>query len=588
MTKNQSEMNQNLITNRLTFLTSILILFLFTNSCQRKSITKIKNDERPFIMCSTPVDDSAWYDSDLKAPLFKDLGKHTFPINTGKKKVQRYFDQGLILAYGFNHAEAARSFYFASKLEPTCAMAHWGYAYTLGPNYNAGMAAGNYAKAYKAIQNALRISKVTGSEKEKFMIQALATRYPKEPVENRFEIDSLYALEMEKLHSTFPKDPDIATLYAESLLNLHPWNLWEENGNPKPWTPKILDLLESTRTQFPNHPGAHHFYIHAIEASKTPEKGLVSARALDSGLTPGAGHLMHMPSHIYIRTGDYHSGSLSNLAAIEADSSYITSCRAQGAYPLIYHPHNEHFLAATATLEGNRNWAIKSAEQMSNSISRELIKQPGWALLQHFYTIPYHIYVKFGEWDKILTMNELDTFVLYPEIIKEYAKGMAYLGKKELNLAKIQLQRVQKLALNPELEDISLGANSVKAIVDIAELVLKGEISSFEGHKDEAIQILREAVSKEDALNYIEPPDWFFSVRHNLGNILLQEKRYTEAVEIYKEDLQHFKKNGWALSGLIEAYKALGQEDQLQTTIEMFEEAWQYSDIRLVGSKVQL
>jgi len=384
----------------------------------------------------------------------------------------------------------------------------------------------------------------------------------------------------------YPEHADVGALYAESLLNLHPWNLWNEDGTPKDWTPRILEALENLINLHPNHPGIHHFYIHAIEASKTPEKGLASAKALDSGIVPGAGHLMHMPSHIYIRTGDYHEGSLANIAAIESDSFYITACRAQGAYPLIYHPHNEHFLAATATLEGNKEWAIQAAEQMSTSISKQLMEKPEWGVLQHFYTIPYHIYVKFGEYDRILNMPTLDTTIIYPEIIKTYAFGMAYLGRDDLNKAQEFLTTIKELRKDPKLEKVSMGPNSVAAIAEIAELVLEGELYAQMGKSKLAIDVLREAVKKEDQLAYIEPPDWFFSVRHNLGQLYLDLGMYNDAKQVYEEDLARLPKNGWSLSGLKYVYKAQNNEIAYKEIASSFDKSWEHASVELIGSKI--
>src|SRR5690606_21971723 len=278
------------------------------------------------------------------------------PISTNDTLVQRYFNQGLALAYAFNHAEAARSFYYATKLDPKCAMAFWGFAYVLGPNYNAGMEDDNYERAYDAIQTAKTLSN-TATQKEKELINVMALRYSAVPPEDRNALDVSYSNAMKQLYLQYPTDTEISALYAESLMNLHPWDLNDKDGTEKPWTIEIVSLLEKLMAQTPKHPGAHHFYIHAVEASTSPERSNASAKMFDDGLVSGSGHLLHMPSHTYIRTGEYHKGSLSNIAAIKADSAYVTTCHAQGAYPLAYYPHNYHFLAATATLEGNSNWA---------------------------------------------------------------------------------------------------------------------------------------------------------------------------------------------------------------------------------------
>lgn len=305
---------------------------------------------------STQTTDNEWYLSGKKAPMFKGLEGIDFKISTASEEVQAYFNQGMMLSYAFNHAEAARSFYEAGRLDSTCAMAHWGYAYVLGPNYNAAMEDGNYPPAYEASLKALSLSK-NCTPLEVSLIHALTTRYEAKAPVDRTHLDVAYAAAMKKVYEQYPSDPDIGALYAESLMDLHPWDLYEkQTKKPKAWTPELVSVLEHLIETHPMHPGAHHFYIHALESSVTPEKALPSASLLDT-LVPGAGHLVHMPSHIYINTGDYHLGTLANLRAVEVDSVYTTACHAQGVYPLTLYPHNYHFLAATASLEGNSQLA---------------------------------------------------------------------------------------------------------------------------------------------------------------------------------------------------------------------------------------
>jgi hypothetical protein len=333
-------------------------------------------------------------------------------------------------------------------------MCYWGFAYVLGPNYNAGMEPDNYSRAYAAVQKAKELS-ANATEKERALINALARRYVAEPIEDRRDLDVDYSEAMKDLYKKYDEDPEIAALYAESVMDLYPWNLYDKDGEPKEWTPTVLMLLEKVMKDYPDHPGAHHFYIHATEASKNPEKALVSAKKFDDGLVPGAGHLVHMPSHTYIQTGDYHKGSLANLKAVEVDSAYVTTCHAQGVYPLAYYPHNYHFLAATATLEGNKDWALMGAEKLAERIHPEIMKEPAWTTLQHFYMIPYFVEVKFGEWDKILN-RELQDSLLYPEAISRYARGMAYLGKKDISKAKGELQKLEVLAQDERLKEMTI------------------------------------------------------------------------------------------------------------------------------------
>ena len=495
-----------------------------------------------------------WEYSEIEAPLFSGLGDHEFPVTTNNQLVQRYFNQGLTLAYGFNHAEAARSFYYASELDRECAMAYWGYAYVLGPNYNAAMDAENYPKAYYAIQKAISLTDKC-TPKEAALIQALSKRYVKEPVDDRLSLDEDYAHAMQKVFGEFPNDPDVGTLYAESLMNLHPWDLWETNGNPKPWTPEILTTLEKVIKLNPKHHGAHHFYIHAVEASGEPEKGYGSAQLYDEGLVPAAGHLVHMPSHIYIRTGDYHKGTLSNIQAVKADSLYTTACHAQGMYPLAYYPHNYHFLAATATLEGNKKWGVEAAQKINQQVDKQRMKEPGWGTLQHYYSIPYYVYVKFGMWKEILQLQNEEPGLEYPAAILAYARGMAHLGLNDLQSAKIELTKLEKYAADTKFKEITIwDINTTYDLINIAADVLKAEILASENNFEESIALLRQAIKIEDNLNYNEPPDWFFSVRHNLGSIQIEAKKYNDAIQTFQEDLKTFPKNGWALHGLKKAY----------------------------------
>lgn len=565
-----------------------VILAFMTGGC--KSVNKKTTNNLPVnqFICNFVPTDSKWYQTDNKAPLFEGLDVINFPISTSNELVQKYFNQGMVLAYGFNHAEAARSFYYASRLDPACAMAYWGYAYVLGPNYNAGMEIDNYERAYEAIQKAIILSKNNTSPKEMALINALSKRYVKEPVEDRKQLDVAYSMAMGEVFKQFPQDADIGTLYAESLMNLHPWDLFDKKGQAKEWTPEIIAALDQVLKINPKHCGAHHFYMHAIEASSEPEKGLYSARLFDEGLVPAAGHLLHMPSHIYIRTGDYHKGTLSNIQAIKKDSAYVSVCNAQGAYPLSYYPHNYHFMAATATLEGNSYWAILAAKKTAEHANRQLMKEPGWGTLQHYYTIPYYVYVKFGKWKEILEMNNQDTSLRYPEAIRHYARGMAYLGMNDLPNSKRELKFLEKYANDESLKKITIwNINSMYDLLQIAKRVLKAEIMASQAQYDESIALLKEAVEKEDKLNYNEPPDWFFSVRHHLGAVQNEAERYRDAITTFEEDLYRLPKNGWAYHGMKLAYTKLNDVDQLKQIEQKLANSWATADIELTNSRIK-
>lgn len=560
-------------------------LLLFAISCKKQPkenkdlITEKKVSSK--YACVPQVTDAEWYKKDNIAPLLSGLDAVDYPITTNDTLVQRYFNQGMTLAYGFNHAEAARSFYYATKLDPESAMAFFGYAYVLGPNYNAGMEDDNYERAYEAIQTAIKLSD-NGTEKEKDFINAMALRYAPKPPEDRTELDSKYSVAMKRLYKKYPEDTEISALYAESLMNLHPWDLNEKDGTEKPWTIEIVALLEKLIEHNPNHPGAHHFYIHAVEASSTPERSNKSAKAFDDGLVSGSGHLLHMPSHTYIRTGEYHKGTLANIAAVEADSTYVTTCHAQGAYPLAYYPHNYHFMAATATLEGNSHWAMVGANKVSEHVHPELMKEPGWGTLQHYYITPYNVAVKFKMWDNILNMKLETSDLNYVKAIRHYAEGMAHLGKGDQPKAKKKLIQLKELAKDESLKEITIWEiNSVYDLVVIASKVLEAEIWTSEGDYNTSIILLKEAVVMEDALNYNEPPDWFFSIRHHLGEAQINAELYNDAIVTYKEDLKRLPKNGWSHHGLKLAYNKLNDSKNESKMEQLIKKSWVDADFEI-------
>ena len=560
-------------------------LMLF--ACTKKS-TYVQDISAPSPMrCAPQLSDADWYSQNTPAPLFKGFDLLSYPITTKSSDAQKYFNQGLLLAYAFNHAEAARSFFHATRLDSTCAMCHWGYAFVLGPNYNAGMDPGHYERAYAAMEKA-NANAASCTPKEKALIHAMTQRYTKEPPEDRRLLDSAFMEAMKLIHKQYPDDVDVAAIYAESLMDMHPWDLWDKQGRAKPWTPEIIKAIEVAITTNPNHPGGHHYYIHALEASNTPEMALASAKKFDDGLVPGAGHLVHMPSHIYINTGDYHLGSVGNINALKQDSTYVTQCHAQGAYPLAYYPHNYHFLAATATLEGRSDWAIMAANKMKDHVNHKGMLIPDLATLQHYYAIPYFVNVKFGKWDDILKAPPLDSSLLYPMAIRHYARGMAYVSKKDFEKANLELASLKEIGKMDTLKVLTIWAiNTLASVTDIAQKVLEGEILAATGKTDESIKLLTEAIALEDQLNYDEPPDWFFSVRHHLGAVLLQSGKPEEAIRVYLDDLKTFPKNGWALSGLMQAYKDTKQMEKATETEAKFKEAWAHADVKLTASKVQ-
>lgn len=519
------------------------------------------------------------------APLLKGLGNYHFPVTTKEPQAQLFFDQGIRLYYAFNHMEAYRSFLEASRIDPSCAMSYWGQALSLGPNINAPMDAADISKVVEAGQKARSLAALV-TPREQAYIAAIATRYAAGATENRQHLDEAYAAAMQQLHRQYPKDLDAAALYAESIMDLHPWEYWQKNGQPQPWTPEILQLLETVLQKDKDHPGANHFYIHAVEASSQPEKAMASARRLPA-LLPGAGHLVHMPSHIYIRTGMYHDGTLVNEASIKADQAYINQCNSQGLYALFYHPHNYHFLWACATLEGRSGLALEAATTLAGKVDTPLMRGPFGFVVQYLYASPLFAKVRFGKWDELLQTPSPDKGLVFVTAIWHYARGIAYVRKDRLREAEQDRQSILALMKDTSLPHIRVGArNTPEAVMAIAEKILAGEIAARKKDHANAIAVLTEAVKMEDDLNYTEPADWPNPVREILGAVLLEAGQYSDAEKCYEEELQLLPENGWALIGL---YKSLKAQNRLQDAVEVmdrFDRAFSRADIKLNASRI--
>jgi tetratricopeptide (TPR) repeat protein len=566
-----------------------LYFIFFLQSCKQPD-NKLTPPESGILVrdeywCVPEIQDKAWYTSGKKAPLFSGLEGINFPITTKSAEARQYFNQGLMLSYGFNHAEAARSFYEACKIDSTCAMAWWGFAYVLGPNYNAGMETDNFQRAYDAAQKAKKLSS-SCTRKEKDLIEALTYRYSKDDKASRPVLDSIYASKMRSVFKKHSDDADVAALFAESLMDLHPWNLFKKDGTPQPWTPEIIGVLELALQKNPSHAGAHHFYVHAVEMSQHAGKAQKSADLLRN-LVPGSGHLLHMPSHTDIRTGNYHQGVLANINAVMVDSLYTEACHAQGAYPLAYYPHNYHFLAACATLCGESKNALLGANQTMLHANKKLMQDPAWATLQHYATIPLYVQVKLGLWKDIQNTPEPEMALKYPRVIWHYARGMAALSQDKTSKAKKELKAMQEILQDTTMKQLTIWyINNLYDISMIALNTLEGEIYAKERNYSMAIKALKEAIAFEDALNYNEPPDWFFSTRHNLGAVLIEAADFREAVKVYEEDLKTYPENGWALIGLMNAYEKLGEEIKHNETRDRFNRAWNHADIRISTSRI--
>ncbi|HET7587631.1 MAG TPA: hypothetical protein VFL45_06075 [Gammaproteobacteria bacterium] len=516
-------------------------------------------------------------------PFLRGLGDHHHPITTSVPTAQRYFDQGLILAFGFNHAEALRSFRAAQQLDPDCAMCYWGEALVLGPNINAAMDPADNPQAYAALQKAL-MNADGASERERAYIQALTARYAPQAPEDRAPLDRAYAEAMRQVASRYPEDLDAQVLYAEALMDTTPWHYWQPDGKPTPATKKVLAVLNAVLKQNPAHPMANHLYIHAVEDGH-PEWGLDAAKRLET-LVPGIGHLVHMPSHIYIRTGDYHSATLTNQHAIDADRKYLAQVNTQGGYRLVYVPHNYHFLWASATLEGRSHLAIQAARDMSAAVDTGKMRQPGLTSLQHYWITPLYALVRFGRWDRIMAWPEPADDLVYPRGVWHYARGMALTRKDKIDGARRELAALKAVIDDPRLAQITVwGINSGRHILRIARHALAGELAAATGDYPSAIGSLKQAVKLEDALNYDEPPTWHYPTRQSLGAVLLKAGRAAEAAEIYRQDLDVFPKNGWSLYGLLQAMRRQGKEKKARDVAARFRQAWQYADVTLTASR---
>lgn len=569
-------------------LTYILWFGIVLCSCkQKRESTKENNQPNTTSIptCAPEVTDKLWYSSGKKAPLLSGLAGLHYAVSTKNTEAQQYFDQGLMLSFGFNHAEAARSFYEAARQDSTCAMCWWGFAYVLGPNYNGGMEPDNFTRAYNATQKAKSLA-APCTPKEKDLIEALTHRYTNDTTLARSVLDLSFAVAMRKVYKKYPDDVTIASLFAESLMDLHPWNLFKKDGEIQPWTPEILTVLEKGLKNNPKHAGINHFYIHAVEMSLHAEKSVPSADLL-LDLVPGSGHLLHMPSHTYIRIGRYHDGVISNQKAVLTDSLYTVACHAQGVYPLAYYPHNYHFLAACATLGGESKNALIGANATAAHAHKKLFQEPGWGTLQHYYTIPWYVEVKLGLWDEIRRSPAPEKELKYPSVIWHYAQGMAMLSQSKSYEAKKHLAEIKTIMADTTLKALTIwGINSVFDLCQIASKTLEGEINAKEKKYATAISLLQEAIKMEDALNYNEPPDWFFSVRHHLGAVLIDDGKFQEAQKVYEKDLKNYPKNGWALKGLMNVYEKLGNTQKYNDTKKQFDEAWKHADIRILSSRI--
>ena len=506
------------------------------------------------------------------APLLHGIGPLHVPISTTSEQAQKYFDQGFTLMYGFNHHEAIRSFKEAARLDPTCGICWWGVALAYGPNINQPMEKDAVPLAWQALQTAQSL-RANENPREQAYIDAVAARYS-ESGDDRATLDRAYADAMAKLVAAYPDDLDAATLYAESLMDLMPWDYYQKDGTPKPETQIMLAQLERVMAKTMEHPGALHFYIHAVEATKAAKRGEPAADAL-ADLVPVAGHLVHMPSHLYLRVGRYHDAVVANELAAAADEDYIAQCNAQGFYPASYYPHNLHFMWYALAMEGQKQKSIEAARKMGEHVPPDFARSV--ADIQQYVPVPLYALVRFGEWNQIIAQPMPPDDMPLANALWRYGRGVAFAHLGRFDEANAELKVLQGAANLGATLPIQSKPEITNAMIAIATDLLVAAIANAHGDHPGEIAALERAVATQDSLQYMEPPYWFYPVRQSLGHAYLRAKRPADAQRVFEQDLVEFPANGWSLWGLAEAQAAQGQD--ASKTREAFKVAWQYADI---------
>ncbi len=503
--------------------------------------------------------------------LVNGLGDLHHPVSTHVPEAQKFFDQGLRFIYAFNHDEAARSFQHAAELDPKLAMAFWGVAEAVGPNYNDPADPDRYKHAHDAVQRAVDLS-AESSPSEQAYIQAMAKRFPADPNSDLKKAAEDYRDAMRQLVSQFPDDLDAATLFAEAGMNLHPWGLWHQDGTPEAGTEEIVATLESVLKRDPDHLGAIHYYIHTVEASNNPERALAGANKL-AALAPGAGHIVHMPAHIYIRTGDYDAAVKTNEKAAEVDRAYIKASGAQGIYPMMYYSHNLHFIAICGAMDGSYAEARKNADLLVANVGAHVKEMPP---LEGFMTIPMAVEIRFHHWNEILKMPAPDPAMKTASVFWHFGRGLALTGTGKLDEAEAEYKIVSEAeaATPPDVIFQMPINNKSKDILKIAEDVLGAKIAMAKKDTAGAISMLREAVAIQDTLKYGEPPDWFFPVRESLGGALLMTGDAPAAERVFREDLDRNPRNPRSLWGLRQALLQQKRDYDAGFVQKQFEASW--------------
>lgn len=558
-----------------------VLAVLVIAGCAEQKLGTISNDQ-----ASTESLDVLTLAERAGAPLFDGMGDYEMPITTEEQDAQRYFNQGMVLAFAFNHAESIRSFRAAQTLDPTCAMCFWGEALATGPNINVTskgkviMSAAEREAAFAALQKALAL-KDNATLREQAYIEALATRYNGDANSDREPLDRAWAQAMGSVAKQYPEDMTAASIYAESLMNTMPWNYWSDDGVAKPETSSVIESLDRVLAAEPEHPLALHLYIHALEASNDPSRAESAADRL-AHLVPGAGHLVHMPSHIYYRIGRYNDAAAANQRAADVDEAYIAACNAQGFYPALYYPHNIHFLWSAATMQGQSALSIESARRVVANVRVEQVQ--AFPTVEFFRTVPLLSLVRFAKWDDILQEPHPHEGFMFAKSVWHYARGIAYAAKGESVLATAELD-----ALMPLQDDISVRFLDSRdypgsLLVGIAIDLLRGEIAYRSGAFGEAITQFTSAVAKQDSLPYTEPPFWYYPSRQSLGAAMMASGDARGAEAVFRLDLEQYPHNGWSMFGLTQALRAQGKDGQADEVQMHFEKAWQFADVELTAA----
>jgi len=517
-------------------------------------------------------------DESRPARLLDGMGSLHHPISTSNQEAQQYFDQGLTLVYAFNHDEAVRSFRHAAELDPKAAMPWWGLALALGPNYNLDVDPEREKAAFDAIQKARALAS-SGAENERAYAEALAKRYSGDAKADLKKLAQDYAHAMGELARHYPDDPDAATIYAESMMDLNPWGLWKLDGTPaNNNTLTIISVLEDVLARYPDHVGANHYYIHAVEASPHPAWALRSAQLLPA-LVPNGGHLVHMPSHIYARVGDYDAAMKSNEAASAVDRAYIQAGAEHGVYSVMYYSHNLHFLAYAAMQEGNFAKAREAAEMVAENIRTRGQDMPE-TMTAGFSAYHIEVLARFNHWDEVLALPQPHSTT--PMLIKpwHFARGAAFAATGKLDDAAKE-QKELEAGLQQIPDNLSGGFSPAKTILQLADTILSARIAGARGDRKAAIALWRKAVAMQDQLAYDEPPDWYYPVRESLGGALLRDGQSAEAEKTFREDLARNPRNGRSLYGLWMSLVAEKKTDDAEWARRQFEDAWKNADTKL-------